>query len=126
MTYIESKDTFAKLPLIMKRARENPTYQFTCLAHLLNAEFLKACTFSCETEHVRIDDDMEEYGEKDENLNDLVTPESQAVQTATAKRVYIPKNNTRRTALTASIGRQIVQKDSHILEAPCGISLLYG
>jgi len=42
----EQEDTFAKLSLIMKRAREEPESQFTCLAHLLNEGYLKACYMS--------------------------------------------------------------------------------
>jgi len=39
----EQVDTFAKLSLIVKRARKEPESQFKCLAHLLNEGYLKAC-----------------------------------------------------------------------------------
>ena len=35
--------TLTKLALVSRRAREDPKFQFTSLAHLLNAEFLRGC-----------------------------------------------------------------------------------
>ena len=35
--------TPGKLILIAERARRDPTYRFTCLAHLLDEGFLKTC-----------------------------------------------------------------------------------
>ena len=38
--------TLTKLALITRRAREDTTFQFTSLAHLLNVEFLRGCYWS--------------------------------------------------------------------------------
>ncbi|RKY24033.1 MAG: hypothetical protein DRP83_08255, partial [Planctomycetota bacterium] len=35
--------TLTKLALVTRRARKDPKFQFTSLAHLLNAEFLRGC-----------------------------------------------------------------------------------
>ena len=72
----EQVDTFAKLVLIVKRAREEPGCQFISLAHLLNEGFLKACYMKLGRDRACGIDDVtwKEYGAKlDENLNDLIT-----------------------------------------------------
>ena len=108
-------DTFAKLTLIMKRAREEPGYQFTCLAHLLNEGFLKACykklgrDRACGIDNVT----WKEYGVKlDENLSDLVTRlKAKRYKPQPAKRVYIPKNEREKRPLgLPSLEDKIVQK----------------
>jgi len=44
MPYTEMDNiTLTKLALISERARQNPKFQFTSLAHLLNGGFLKEC-----------------------------------------------------------------------------------
>jgi hypothetical protein len=46
MPYTEMDNiTLTKLSLISERARKDPKFQFTSLAHLLNEEFLKGCYF---------------------------------------------------------------------------------
>ncbi len=67
--------TLTKLALISRRAREDSTFQFTSLAHLLNSEFLRGCYRSLGKEKAcGIDGrSWHEYGEDlDENLADLV------------------------------------------------------
>jgi len=47
MPYTEMENiTQTKLALISERARKDPKFQFTSLAHLLNEGFLKECYFS--------------------------------------------------------------------------------
>jgi len=47
MPYTEMDNiTLTKLALISQRARKEPKFQFTSLAHLLNEEFLKECYYS--------------------------------------------------------------------------------
>ena len=67
--------TLTKLALIARRAREDSTFQFTSLAHLLNAEFLRGCYRSLGKEKAcGIDGrSWHEYGQDlDENLANLV------------------------------------------------------
>jgi hypothetical protein len=46
MPYTEMDNiTSSKLNLISERARKDPKFQFTSLAHLLNEGFLKECYF---------------------------------------------------------------------------------
>ncbi len=46
MPYIEMEtQTPTKLALISERARKEPQYQFTCLAHLLDTGFLARCYY---------------------------------------------------------------------------------
>ena len=92
----EQEDTFAKLSLIVKRAREKPESQFTCLAHLLNEGYLKACYMKLGRDRACGIDNVtwKEYGQKlDENLKDLVIRmKAKRYKPLPAKRVYIPKN----------------------------------
>ncbi|MCG2661652.1 MAG: group II intron reverse transcriptase/maturase, partial [Kiritimatiellae bacterium] len=92
----EQDDTFAKLSLIVKRAREEPGCQFISLAHLLNEGYLKACYMKLGRDRACGIDDVtwKEYGQKlDENLKDLVIRmKAKRYKPLPAKRVYIPKN----------------------------------
>jgi RNA-directed DNA polymerase len=76
MPYTEMDNiTPTKLALISKRARKEPDFRFTSLAHLLNVEFLKECYYSLGRDRARGIDGVswEEYGKQlDENLRDLV------------------------------------------------------
>ncbi len=115
--------TLTKLALITRRAREDPAFQFTSLAHLLNSEFLRGCYRSLGKEKAcGIDGrSWHEYGEDlDENLVNLVERlKAKKYKPLPAKRVYIPKNDkeTRPLGLPA-IEDKIVQKGiARILEA---------
>jgi group II intron reverse transcriptase/maturase len=115
--------TLTKLALISRRAREDPAFQFTSLAHLLNSEFLRGCYRSLGKEKAcGIDGrSWHEYGEDlDENLVNLVERlKAKKYKPLPAKRVYIPKNDkeTRPLGLPA-IEDKIVQKGiARILEA---------
>ena len=76
MPYTEmGNNTQIKLALISERARKDPKFQFTSLAHLLNEEFLKECYFSLGKDKASGIDGVswKEYGEQlDENLKSLV------------------------------------------------------
>ena len=115
--------TPAKLALISRRAREDSKLQFTSLAHLLNAEFLRECYRSLGKEKaVGIDGkSWRQYGEQlDENLEDLVQRlKAKRYKPLPAKRVYIPKNNKEYRPLgLPAIEDKIVQKGiARILEA---------
>jgi len=115
--------TLTKLALISRRACEDPAFQFTSLAHLLNAEFLRGCYRSLGKEKAcGIDGrSWREYGEDlGENLINLVERlKAKKYKPLPAKRVYIPKNDkeTRPLGLPA-IEDKIVQKGiARILEA---------
>ena len=115
--------TLTKLALISRRAREDSTFQFTSLAHLLNAEFLRGCYRSLGKEKAcGIDGrSWHDYGEDlDANLTNLVERlKAKKYKPLPAKRVYIPKNDkeTRPLGLPA-IEDKIVQKGiARILEA---------
>ena len=124
MPYIEMENiTPTKLALISERARKEPRYQFTCLAHLLNERFLKECYYSLGRDRASGIDGVswKEYGKHlDENLNNLVTRmKVKRYKPLPAKRVYIPKNEHEKRPLgLPSLEDKIVQKGiSHILEA---------
>ena len=76
MPYTEMDNiTPAKLALISERARKDPKFQFTSLAHLLNEGFLKECYYQIGRDRASGIDGVswKEYGERlDENINDLV------------------------------------------------------
>jgi group II intron reverse transcriptase/maturase len=115
--------TLTKLALISRRAREDSTFQFTSLAHLLNAEFLRGCYRSLGKEKASGIDgrSWHDYGEDlDANLVNLVERlKAKKYKPLPAKRVYIPKNDkeTRPLGLPA-IEDKIVQKGiARILEA---------
>jgi len=124
MPYIEMENiTPAKLALISQRARREPRYQFTCLAHLLNEGFLKECYYSLGRDRASGIDGVswKEYGEQlDENLNNLVSRmKVKRYKPQPAKRVYIPKNEHERRPLgLPALEDKIVQKGiACILEA---------
>ena len=115
--------TLTKLALISRRAREDPAFQFTSLAHLLNVEFLRGCYRRLGKEKASGIDgrSWHDYGENlDENLEDLVKRlKAKKYKPLPARRVYIPKNDkeTRPLGLPA-IEDKIVQKGiARILEA---------
>jgi len=89
--------TQTKLALITRRAREDSTFQFTSLAHLLNAEFLRGCYRSLGKEKASGIDgkSWHDYGRNlDENLVNLVERlKAKRYKPLPAKRVYIPKND---------------------------------
>ena len=115
--------TLAKLALVSRRAREDSGFQFTSLAHLLNAEFLRGCYRSLGKEKAcGIDGrSWQDYGEHlDENLVTLVERlKAKKYKPLPAKRVYIPKNDTESRPLgLPAIEDKIVQKGiARILEA---------
>jgi RNA-directed DNA polymerase len=124
MPYSEMENiTPAKLALISERARKKPRYQFTCLAHLLNAEFLKECYYKLGRDRASGIDGVSwtEYGEHlDENLNNLVARmKAKRYKPQPAKRVYIPKNEREKRPLgLPALEDKIVQKGIvRILEA---------
>jgi len=88
--------TPTKLVLISERARREPGYQFTSLAHLLDAGFLKACYFELGRDRACGMDGVswKEYGEHlDENLQQLVARmKAKRYKPQPARRVYIPKD----------------------------------
>jgi len=124
MPYVEMENiTPAKLALISERARREPRYQFTCLAHLLNEGFLKECYYSLGRDRASGIDGVswKEYGKQlDENLNNLVTRmKAKRYKPLPVKRVYIPKNEHEERPLgLPALEDKIVQKAiSRILEA---------
>lgn len=112
-----------KLALIARRAREDPGFQFTSLAHLLNAAFLRGCYRSLGKEKASGIDgrSWHAYGKHvDENLIDLVERlKAKRYRPFPAKRVYIPKDDKEYRPLSLpSIEDKIVQKGiARILEA---------
>lgn len=115
--------TPTKLALLSERARKDPAFQFTSLAHLLDAGFLKECYGSLGRERACGIDGVswKAYGEQlDDNLNNLVVRmKAKRYKPLPARRVYIPKNEheTRPLGLPA-LEDKIVQKGiARILEA---------
>jgi hypothetical protein len=88
--------TSSKLTLISERARKDPKFQFTSLAHLLNEGFLKECYFSLGRDRASGIDGVswKEYGERlDENINDLVSRlKAKRYKPQPSRRVYIDKD----------------------------------
>ena len=115
--------TRTKLALVSRRAREDASFQFTSLAHLLNVEFLRECYRSLGKEKACGMDgrSWHDYGEQlDEHLVDLVERlKAKRYKPLPAKRVYIAKNDTEFRPLgLPSIEDKIVQKGiARILEA---------
>ena len=98
MPNTESKHcgTLTKLALISERAQREPKCQFTSLAHLLNAQFLRHCYYQLGRDRASGMDGVtwQEYGENlEENLKDLVARlKAKRYKPQPAKRVYIPKD----------------------------------
>jgi RNA-directed DNA polymerase len=123
MPYTEMENiTQTKLALISERARKEPKFQFTSLAHLLDEGFLRECYFSLGRERASGIDGVswKEYGEQlDENLKNLVTRmKVKRYKPLPARRVYIPKNEYEKRPLgIPALEDKIVQKGiSRILE----------
>jgi group II intron reverse transcriptase/maturase len=114
--------TSTKLALISEKARKEPKFQFTSLAHLLNKEFLKECYLSLGRERASGIDGVswKEYGKRlDENLNSLVLRmKAKRYKPLPALRVYIPKNEHEKRPLgLPALEDKIVQKGiARILE----------
>jgi len=115
--------TRIKLALLSQRARQEPHWVFTSLAHLLNVEFLRECYRSLGKEKAGGIDgrSWQEYGEQlDANLADLVARlKAKRYQPLPAQRVYIPKNEHEKRPLgLPALEDKIVQKGiARILEA---------
>ena len=94
MPYTEMDNiTLTKLALISQRARKEPKFKFTSLAHVLNEGFLKECYYKLGRDRASGIDGVtwKEYGEHlDENLKDLVARmKTKRYKPLPAKRVYI-------------------------------------
>lgn len=115
--------TPTKLALLSERARKDPAFQFTSLAHLLDAGFLKECYRGLGRERACGIDGVswKEYGEQlDDNLNNLVAcMKAKRYKPLPARRVYIPKNEHEKRPLgLPALEDKIVQKGiACILEA---------
>lgn len=114
MSYTEMKNTRFKLSLISERAKRESNCQFTCLAHLLNKEFLNGCFNSLNrNKAVGIDNvSWKDYSENlDEKLDKLVAKmKRKKYKPLPAKRVYIPKNdNEKRPLGISAIENKIVE-----------------
>jgi RNA-directed DNA polymerase len=115
--------TLGKLILIAERARRDPLYRFTCLAHLLDEGFLKTCYLELGKDRASGVDGVswQEYGrELDRNLKDLVDRmKAKRYKPQPAKRVYIPKDeNSKRPLGLPALEDKIVQRGmARILEA---------
>lgn len=114
--------TPTKLALISEKARKEPKFQFTSLAHLLDERFLKECYFNLGKDRASGIDGVswKEYGERlDENLKSLVTcMKAKRYKPQPARRVYIPKNEHEKRPLgLPALEDKIVQKGiTRILE----------
>ncbi len=95
MPYTEMETTEFKLSLISEHAKRNKHLQFTSLAHLLNAEFLKKCFRSLNRNKATGQDNVSwyDYEEKvEENIEALVERlKRKSFSPTPARRVYIPK-----------------------------------
>ena len=115
MPYTEMGSTWRKLSLISGHARRDKGFQFTSLAHLLNADYLRDCYNSLNrNKAVGIDKvSWEEYGEDlDGNLYNLVSRlKRKSYKPLPARRVYIPKNeNEKRPLGISAIENKIVER----------------
>jgi RNA-directed DNA polymerase len=124
MPYTEMDNiTSSKLTLISERARKDPKFQFTSLAHLLNEGFLKECYRGLGRDRASGIDGVswKEYGERlDENIDDLVARlKAKRYKPQPSRRVYIPKDeHSKRPLGLPALEDKIVQKGvARILEA---------
>jgi len=124
MPYTEMDNiTSSKLALISERARKDPKFQFTSLAHLLNEGFLKECYCQLGRDRASGMDGVswKEYGERlDENISDLVVRlKAKRYKPQPSRRVYIPKDeHSKRPLGLPALEDKIVQKGvARILEA---------
>ncbi len=115
MPIAEMVETELKLTLISGHAKRVPKVQFTSLAHLLDADFLKVCFYSLNRNKARGVDNVSWYDyEKavDKNLEDLVDRmKRRKFKPIAAKRVYIPKEDGKKRPLGISaMENKIVEK----------------
>jgi RNA-directed DNA polymerase len=93
----EQFDMETKLNLISKRAKEDRSFKFSSLAHLLNEESLKECFWMLKADAAPGIDGVtfEEYEQDlDSNIQDLVKRmKALRYYPQPVKRVYIPKSN---------------------------------
>jgi RNA-directed DNA polymerase len=113
--YTDIGKTWQKLFLIAGHARRDRSFQFTSVAHLLDAEFLGDCYKSLNRKKaVGVDEvSWEEYGENlDENIEGLVSRlKSKKYKPIPAKRVYIPKGREEKRPLGISaLENKIVER----------------
>lgn len=121
----ESKcsDVETKLDLISERAKRDPGYRFTCVAHLLNEGFLEQCYRSLGRNKATGVDGVswEEYGENLQgNLKELVSRlKAKRYRPLPARRVYIPKDehSTRPLGIPVQEDKIVGKGVSRILEA---------
>ena len=124
MPHLEvGNDVETKLDLISLRAKEKPSYQFTCLAHLLNEGFLERCYRSLGRNKATGVDGVSwhDYGENlEENLKGLVSRmKAKQYRPLPARRVYIPKDekSTRPLGIPVQEDKVVGKGVSRILEA---------
>jgi group II intron reverse transcriptase/maturase len=124
MPYTEMDNiTPSKLALISERARKEPKFQFTSLAHLLNEGFLKECYYRLGRDRASGIDGVtwKEYGENlDENLKVLVVRlKAKRYRPQPSRRTYVPKDeHSKRPLGLPALEDKIVQKGvARILEA---------
>jgi group II intron reverse transcriptase/maturase len=124
MPYLEvGTDVETKLDLISLRAKREPRYQFTCLAHLLNEGFLERCYRGLGRNKAAGVDGVswKEYGENlRDNLKGLVDRmKAKQYRPLPARRVYIPKDeqSTRPLGVPVQEDKIVGKGLSRILEA---------
>ena len=123
MPHLEvGSDVETKLDLISLRAKREPEYRFTCVAHLLNEGFLERCYRGLGRNKAPGVDGVswEEYGKDLEgNLKGLVTRlKAKQYRPLPARRVYIPKDehSTRPLGIPVQEDKVVGKGVSRILE----------